>query len=290
MKAAPSAKKNAPRGDNSANLPAAKPNGKIRILVLGACGKMGREVLSLLENDACAKAVCGVDSRAEEYAATAAAQKSAPVTPLYSSFKNVREKADVIIDFSSARDVETRLNYAKEKRMGIVLAPTGFSRTDDEIIEYYAKYVPLFRAANLSLGANLLQNLCAVARGTLGEEFDAEIVEKHHRTKKDAPSGTALALAETIKNASACDAFFSLGRSGEQCPRKRGEIGIHAVRGGTFAGEHEVIFAGDDETLILTHVAASRKIFANGAIRAARFLATKNAGLYGMNDLLYEKR
>ena len=281
------AEKNAPRGGKTAEKTerkaATKLSGKIRILVLGACGKMGKTVLSLLENDARAKAVCGVDSRAEEYAE---AHSGAPDAPVYASFKSVREKADVIIDFSSSRDVETRLKYAKEKRLGIVLAPTGFSRADDEIIEFYAKYVPVFRAANLSLGANLLQNLCKIARRTLGEEFDAEIVEKHHRTKKDAPSGTALALAETIKNASANDAFFTLSRSGEQCIRKRGEIGIHAVRGGTFTGEHEVIFAGDDETLILTHVAASRKIFANGAIGAACFLAAKSAGIYGMNDLL----
>ncbi|MGN1061784.1 MAG: 4-hydroxy-tetrahydrodipicolinate reductase [Candidatus Scatosoma sp.] len=261
-----------------------KDGGKIKILVLGACGRMGKTVLSLLEQNDAAAATCGVDSRAEEYAA-----QSAPV-PVYASFKAVREKADVIVDFSSARDVETRLKYAKENRMGIVLAPTGFTRADDETISFYAKYVPVFRAANLSLGANLLQNLCAIARTSLGEEFDAEIIEKHHRTKKDAPSGTALALAETLKNASAGDAFVSLGRSGERCVRKSGEIGIHAVRGGTFAGEHEVIFAGDDETLILTHVAASRKIFANGAVCAARFLAGKSAGLYGMNDLLAEKR
>ena len=285
------AEKNAPRGDKTTEIKqnkkviktVAKNGGKIRILVLGACGKMGKTVLSALENDAYAKAVCGVDSRAEEYAET---QNGTPPVPVYATFKNVREKADVIIDFSSARDVETRLKYAKDKRMGIVLAPTGFNRADDEIIVYYAKYVPVFRAANLSLGANLLQNLCKIARRTLGETFDAEIVEKHHRTKKDAPSGTALALAETIKNASANDAFFTCGRSGEQCLRKRGEIGIHAVRGGTFAGEHEVIFVGDDETLILSHVAASRKIFANGAVFAARFLSEKTAGLYGMDDLL----
>lgn len=255
-----------------------------KILVLGACGRMGQTVLSLLKTDDTAAAACGVDSRAEEYAAA-----NAPV-PVYASFKAVREKADVIVDFSSARDVETRLKYAKEKRMGIVLAPTGFTRADDEIIAYYAKYVPVFRAANLSLGANVLQNLCAVARRTLGGEFDAEIIEKHHRAKKDAPSGTALALAETLKTASAGDAFVALGRTGERCARKKGEIGIHAVRGGTLAGEHEVIFAGDDETLILTHVAASRKIFASGALRAARFLAGKRAGLYGMNDLLAETR
>ena len=281
------AEKNAPRGGKTAEKTerktATKPSGKIRILALGACGRMGKTVLSLLENDARAVAVCGVDSRANEYGGS---QSDALPVPVYASFKNVREKADVIIDFSSSRDVETRLKYAKEKRLGIVLAPTGFSRADDEIIEFYAKYVPVFRAANLSLGANLLQNLCKIARRTLGGEFDAEIVEKHHRAKKDAPSGTALALAETIKNASADDAFISCGRSGERCIRKRGEIGVHAVRGGTFAGEHEVIFAGDDETLILTHVAASRKIFANGAIGAACFLAAKGAGLYGMNDLL----
>ena len=278
--------------EKNVNKAAAKPNGKIKVLVLGACGKMGKTVLSLLQNDSYAKAVCGVDSRADEYVAKkyVANEFGASGFPVYPSFKNVREKADVIIDFSSSRDVETRLKYAKEKRMAIVLAPTGFSRADDEIIEYYAKYVPLFRAANLSLGANLLQNLCATARRTLGEEFDAEIVEKHHRTKKDAPSGTALVLAETIKNASASDSFITYGRSGEHCVRKRGEIGIHAVRGGSFTGEHEVIFAGDDETLILTHIAASRKIFANGAICAARFLAAKTPGLYGMNDLLAIRR
>ena len=274
------AEKNAPRGGKAAEKnerkTATKPSEKIRILALGACGRMGKTVLSLLENDARAEAVCGVDSRANEYGGS---QSDALPVPVYASFKNVREKADVIIDFSSSRDVETRLKYAKEKRLGIVLAPTGFSRADDEIIEFYAKYVPVFRAANLSLGANLLQNLCKIARRTLGGEFDAEIVEKHHRAKKDAPSGTALALAETIKNASADDAFISCGRSGEHCIRKRGEIGVHAVRGGTFAGEHEVIFAGDDETLILTHVASGRKIFANGAIGAACFLAAKGAGL-----------
>lgn len=246
-----------------------------KIILCGACGKMGGNVLSLLENDPDAKVVCGIDLYPREIG-----------IPVYTSFADVKETADVIIDFSSAVNLEERLEYAKSHSLGIVLASTGFTATDLQMVESYAKSTAIFKTANLSLGVNLMQALCKAAAEVLGDAFDVEIIERHHNLKKDAPSGTALMLAESVNEAFEVKKQYVEGRSGIVGARTKNEIGIHAVRGGTIVGEHEVMFAGEDEVITITHSAQSKRVFAVGAIRAAKYLKGKGAGMYEMKHLL----
>lgn len=250
----------------------------VKIILCGACGKMGGNVLSLLENDSEAQAVCGVDLYPREIG-----------IPVYKSFAEIKEEADVIIDFSSPVGLKERLDYAKEKGLGIVLASTGFTKDDLAMVAEYAKDVAIFKTANLSLGVNLMQALCKAAAEVLGDSFDVEIVEKHHNLKKDAPSGTALMLADTVNEAFDNQKRYVNGRDGIVGAREKSEIGIHAVRGGTIVGEHEVIFAGEDEIITLSHSARSKRVFAVGAIRAAKYLPKKEAGMYEMKHLLAEE-
>lgn len=250
----------------------------VKIILCGACGKMGGNVLSLLENDSEAQAVCGVDLYPREIG-----------IPVYKSFAEIKEEADVIIDFSSPVGLKERLDYAKEKGLGIVLASTGFTKDDLAMVAEYAKSVAIFKTANLSLGVNLMQALCKAAAEVLGDSFDVEIVEKHHNLKKDAPSGTALMLADTVNEAFDNQKHYVNGRDGIVGAREKSEIGIHAVRGGTIVGEHEVIFAGEDEIITISHSARSKRVFAVGAIRAAKYLPKKEAGMYEMKHLLAEE-
>lgn len=243
-------------------------NTKIRAIVAGALGRTGGEVVSALlgGNLTEISLACGVDLRA-------AAGETRGGVPIYADFDKISESADVIIDFSSAQGLAARLEFAKARGICIVLAPTGLSAATEAMISEYARFVPIFRAANFSLGAAVTEILCAQARRLLPCEFDAAIIEKHHKTKKDAPSGTALSIAKAIDGATE--------KSGKKTE-------IHALRLGTFSGEHEIIFAGDGETVTIIHHAENRRIFALGAIKAAGFLIGKPAGLYGMKDLLKE--
>ena len=250
----------------------------VKIIVCGACGKMGGNVLSLLENDTQATAVCGVDLYPKEMG-----------IPVYKSFTDVTEKADVIIDFSSPIGLKERLEYAKTNGLGVVLAATGFTAEDLKTVDEYSKEIAIFKTANLSLGVNLMQALIKAAAEVLGDAYDVEIIERHHNLKKDAPSGTALMLADTINEAFEGNKKFVNGREGIVGVREKAEIGIHAVRGGTIVGEHEVMFAGEDEIITITHSARSKRVFAVGAIRAAKFLKGKQAGMYEMKHLLAEE-
>ena len=243
-------------------------NTKIRAIVAGALGRTGGEAVSALlgGNLTEISLACGVDLRA-------AAGETRGGVPIYADFDKISESADVIIDFSSTQGLAARLEFAKARGICIVLAPTGLSAANEAMISEYARFVPIFRAANFSLGAAVTEILCAQARRLLPCEFDAAIIEKHHKTKKDAPSGTALSIAKAIDSATE--------KSGKKTE-------IHALRLGTFSGEHEIIFAGDGETVTIIHHAENRRIFALGAIKAAGFLIGKPAGLYGMKDLLKE--
>lgn len=245
------------------------------VLILGACGKMGGNVLSLLQGDKEAKAVCGVDLFPKEIG-----------IPVYENFSDVAEAVDVMIDFSSPQNLKERLEFAKRKHIGIVLASTGFTAEDIKLIDEYSASVAIFKTANLSLGVNLMQALCKAAAEVLGDAFDVEIVERHHNLKKDAPSGTALMLADTVNQVFEGQKRYVEGRSGMVGAREKSEIGIHAVRGGTIVGEHEVMFAGEDEIITISHSARSKRVFAAGAVRAAKFLSGKPAGKYEMKDLL----
>ena len=250
----------------------------VRIILCGACGKMGGNVLSLLENDPEAVAVCGVDLFPKEIG-----------IPVYQSFADVKEEADVIIDFSSPVNLKERLDYAKTHKLGIVLASTGFTSEDLELINEYASSVAIFKTANLSLGVNLMQALIKTVAEVLGDAYDVEIIERHHNLKKDSPSGTALMLADTINEAFDNQKHIVNGREGIVGAREKSEIGMHAVRGGTIVGEHEVMFAGEDEIITISHSARSKRVFAVGAIRAAKFLPQKKAGMYEMKHLLAEE-
>lgn len=245
----------------------------MKIILLGACGRMGKNVAEL-----CAETgdtiVCGVD------------RFPSPMPfPVYPSFAEVAEHAEVVIDFSSAENLAERLNYCKAHKLPILLAATGYSDRDLALIDSFAKEIPIFKTGNLSLGVNLLQLLAKKAAAALSD-FDAEIIERHHNQKKDAPSGTALMLAESVNEGFGNGKEFVYGRQGLVGARKNAEIGIHAVRGGNIVGEHEVMFAGTDEIVTLSHSARSRKVFASGALKAAAWLIGKPAGLYDMSDLL----
>ena len=241
----------------------------------GCHGVMGHVITDIISKDDAIEIVAGVDMNTETYAG-------------YPVFKSLAEcpEADVIIDFSSPEALEDRLKFAEEKGAGIVLACTGFSEKELSLVDEYSARVAIFKTANLSLGINLMQALCKAAAEVLGEAFDVEIVERHHNLKKDAPSGTALMLADSINEVFDGKKKYVEGRSGIVGARTREEIGIHAVRGGTIVGEHEVMFAGEDEILTISHSARSKRVFAAGAIRAAKFLAGKAPGKYDMQNLL----
>lgn len=247
----------------------------IKILICGALGRMGANIRQLLEGDGEAQAVCGVDPKGD----------GKGDFPVYPSFADVREKVDAIIDFSSPAALKDELEYAAAHGTPLVLASTGYTPEQLESIKKASEKVAVFRTANFSLGINLLCELVKRAAETLGEKFDIEIIEKHHSQKVDAPSGTALMLADSANSAFGGSKPYVNGREG--IVGKRGnEIGIHAVRGGTIVGEHEVLFCGEDEIISLSHSARSKRVFAAGAIKAAKWIAGKSAGHYDMKDLL----
>lgn len=249
----------------------------INVLICGIGGKMGGNILDLLKSDGQAQAVCGVDIRTPENCSI----------PVYSSFDAVVGKPDVIIDFSSPAVLEKELEYAVTNGVPAVLAVTGYTPEQLKKIDEAAERVAIFKTANFSLGVNLLVDLVRRAAQTLGEKFDIEIIEKHHNQKIDAPSGTALMLADSANAAFGNSRRYMNGREGIVGKRSN-EIGIHAVRGGTVVGEHEVLFCGDDEIITLSHSARSKRVFAAGAIKAAKWLAGKPAGKYDMKDVLGE--
>ncbi len=248
-----------------------------RILLSGCCGKMGRFVASAVADRKDCEIVAGIDIVDDETLGF----------PVFSNYDEVQVKADVIIDFSNPSLLPAMLDYAVKTGTGVVLATTGL--TDEQInsVEEAGKTVPVFFSYNMSIGVSLLCELSKVAAKVLGNGFDVEIVEAHHNQKLDAPSGTAIMLGNAIKEEMP-DAYFEYDRHSKRQKRHTNEIGIHSVRGGTIVGEHEVIFAGNDEIVKLSHSARSRAIFANGAVNAAVFLKNKETGVYSMTDLVNE--
>lgn len=249
----------------------------IRIIMKGCNGKMGQVISELIEQDKHATIVAGIDLRGS-------AKNSYPV---FTSFLACNVEADVIIDFSSPDNIQQMLLYAQEKHVPIVLCTTGLSEDDIALVNKASKQVAILRSANMSLGINTLMKLLKVATKVLTEaDFDIEIVEKHHNQKVDAPSGTALALADVINEVLNQEFTYNYDRSGVREPRNKKEIGISAVRGGTIVGEHEIIFAGTDEVIEIKHTAYSKAIFAKGAIQAAKYLTGKDPGMYDMKDVI----
>ena len=206
--------------------------------------------------------------------------------PVFTTFGEVNVNSDVILDFSHHTLAPELLNYLEKTRIPAVICTTGLDEAIVKRIEKLSTSVPILRSSNMSLGINLLLGLVKKAASVLHETFDIEIIEKHHNRKVDAPSGTALMIAEAMNAELENCKTFVYGRHGKDAKRQPKEIGIHAVRGGTIVGEHSVIFAGIDEMIEIRHTAASRKVFGAGAIKAARFLVSQKPGLYTMNDVL----
>lgn len=239
------------------------------LILSGASGRMGRMVASMAAAYGFSVAA-GVDLTGSAYAGF----------PVYGSFDTVEQTADVLIDFSLPGALPDLYGYLRRTRMPAVLCATGYGENENAMVQALAQTLPVFRSANMSLGVYVLKKLAKEAAALL-PGFDIEIVEKHHNQKADAPSGTALALLDAVQGADSAPVF---GRTPHSPARAKNEIGLHAVRGGTVAGEHEVGFYGDNETLCLTHSAQSRAVFASGALKAARFLMDKPSGLYTMDD------
>ncbi len=248
----------------------------IKIIMNGCNGKMGQVISRIVAEDSACEIVAGFDI----------ADNGTNTYPVYTNPADFKGDADVVIDFSHPDSLEGLLAYCKEKKLPVIVATTGLSNQQKNIMEAASAHIPVFFSANMSLGINLLIDLAKKATKLLGESFDIEIIEKHHNQKIDAPSGTALAIADAISEDMDTDAEYVYDRHTSRKKRKKSEIGIHAVRGGTIVGEHSVIFAGTDEIIELKHQAASKEIFAVGAVKAAKFLAGKTAGMYCMNDLI----
>lgn len=251
-----------------------------KTIIHGCNGKMGRTLVTSIEGNPEFEVVAGVDAAVEA--------KSDWRFPVYAALADVPEAADVVIDFSTADAVDAMLEAAKTKGVAVVVATTGLSESQMNQLRETAKSVPIFQAANMSLGVNLLKALISQAAAVLGSAFDIEIVEKHHNTKRDAPSGTALALADSLKAACEQPMEYVHGREEKNKLREKNEIGIHAVRGGNIVGEHDVIFAGQDERLTIAHAAYSKALFATGALKAAAYIAGKRPGLYSMEGMIAE--
>lgn len=248
-----------------------------RILLSGCCGKMGRFVAAAVAQRKDCEIVAGIDI----------VDDSTLGFPVFANYDEVEVKADVIIDFSNPSLLPAMLEYAVKTNTGVVLATTGLTDEQIKAVEDAAKSVPVFFSYNMSIGVSLLCELSKVAAKVLGNGFDVEIVEAHHNQKLDAPSGTAIMLGNAVKEEMP-DAYFEYDRHSKREKRHTNEIGIHSVRGGTIVGEHEVIFAGNDEIVKLSHSARSRAIFANGAVNAAVFLKNKENGVYNMSNLVNE--
>lgn len=249
----------------------------INVIMHGCNGKMGQVITDIIAQDPNIRIVAGIDPNVS-------ASNPYPVFP------NVHEcniDADVIIDFSTAKAVRPLLTFANTKRIAIVVCTTGIAENDVDYLKEISKSIPVFFSANMSLGVNLLIGLAKRATEILSDaNFDIEIIEKHHNQKIDAPSGTALAIANGINEVLDHKYTYQFDRSTSREKRPKKEIGIHAVRGGTIVGDHEIIFAGKDENITLTHTATSKEIFAVGACKAAKFIVNQSPGLYNMAHLI----
>lgn len=249
----------------------------VRMMMHGCNGAMGQVITGLVKDMDDIEIVAGIDI----------SDKGENAYPVFSSLEACTVEADVIVDFASAKAVDGLLDYCGRTKTPVVLCTTGLTQGQLEKAAFVSKSVAVLRSANMSLGVNTLLKLVQDAAKVLaGAGFDIEIVEKHHNQKVDAPSGTALALADSINEAMDHSYHYKYDRTTKREKRDSREIGIQAVRGGSIVGEHDVIFAGKDEVVTFSHTAYSKAIFAKGAIEAAKFLAGKDAGMYNMADVI----
>lgn len=248
----------------------------INVLISGCLGKMGQTVCRLCKQQEEMKISAGYDIHAE----------TGSDFPVYTDLNECKESIDVIIDFSNPDSLPKLLEYAQKNSIPAVLATTGYSQQQKNLIEKASENIAIFQSANMSFGVNLVCELVKKAASLLEDTFDIEIVEKHHNRKIDAPSGTALLIADSMNEALSQKHEYVYDRHSRCRKRNKKEIGIHAVRGGTIVGEHSIIFAGEDEIIEITHTALSRDIFAAGALKAARFLTGMKPGIYKMDNML----
>ena len=252
----------------------------VKIIMHGCCGHMGQVISDLVEKDTNAEIVAGID----------VTDKGNTSYPVFTDIHECKTEADVLIDFSSAKATDALLAYCEKRHLPVVLCTTGLSEEQLAKVEETAKNVAVLKSANMSLGINTLMELLKKAAAVFAPAgFDMEIVEKHHNQKLDAPSGTALALADSMNEALDEAYTYKYDRSQERKKRDPYEIGISSVRGGNIVGEHEVIFAGQDEVIEFKHTAYSKAVFAKGAVEAAKFLHDKGAGHYDMADVIAAK-
>lgn len=249
----------------------------MKLIISGCNGRMGRVVESICAGSPDLEIAAGFDL-------LGAGDRDFPV---YSNPVDFTGEADVLIDFSNPSALESLLAFGQTRKIPLVLATTGYSPAQLSAVDEAAKSVPIFRSANMSLGVNVLLDLVRRATAVLGDNFDIEIIERHHNRKVDAPSGTALMIADAASSALPYAPTYVYERQAVRKPREKREIGISAVRGGGIVGDHEVIFAGRDEVIELRHSAMSREVFASGAVQAAQFLSgVTTPGLYSMSDLV----
>lgn len=248
----------------------------VKIILNGCNGKMGKFVTAAVKAREDMEIVAGIDIFGE----------SDGGFPVYASIDEIKEEADALIDFSNSASLNSVVAGCVGRKLPAVICTTGLSSEQIESLNEASKEIPVFFSANMSIGVNLLVELSKTAAKFLGGSFDIEIVEAHHNQKVDAPSGTALMIADAIKGELEGDIDYEYNRQAKREKRPRSEIGIHSVRGGNIVGEHEVIFAGNDEIVKISHSARSRALFATGAVNAAVFIADKKPGMYSMSDML----
>lgn len=247
----------------------------VKIILNGCSGKMGKMITECVSQFPNLKIVAGID----KYDASLG-------YPIFNSTEDVNIEYDVLLDFSRADALRNLLTLTKKTNKPIVICSTGFSKEDLDLIDEESKHLPIFRSANMSLGINLINSLLKKVAPLLYGNYDIEIVEKHHNQKVDSPSGTAILLADTIKDSLSSETNYVYGREGHK-KREENEIGIHAVRGGSIVGDHDVIFAGTGEVIELSHKAISREVFAVGALKACEYMSTvTEPGLYDMNNVI----
>lgn len=247
----------------------------VNIILSGCCGKMGKMISECAKTNNNLSIVAGIDINTDsnfDY-------------PIFNSIDQCTISADVIIDFSRPTSLNGLINYCKKNTTPIVLCTTGYSDSQLKDIDELSNYVGVFHSANMSIGINLINSLLKQVSGKLFEDYDIEVIEKHHNQKIDSPSGTALLLANSIQNSIKEETELIYGRQGSH-KREKKEIGIHAIRGGNIIGDHTVIFAGAGECIELTHKAISREVFAVGALKAASFMKDKPAGKYDMDNVV----
>ncbi len=247
------------------------------MIMHGCNGRMGKMIADIVDKDPDIRIVAGVDINTQQNSDF----------PVYDSIDKVKEEADAVVDFGNAAAVDVVIDWCVANNVPLVECTTGLSDATLDKIEEASKKIAMFKSANMSLGINIIQKILKENASKLADAgFDIEIVEKHHRTKLDAPSGTALALADSVNEGLSKKKDYVFDRSDRRQVRPDTEIGISAVRGGTIVGDHDVIFAGQDEVITFSHTAYSRAVFAKGAVEAAKFCAGRKAGRYDMGDVL----